>query len=443
METEEVTLAYGRAAVTGGTSLTIVCLVGILCYYRARTRMREALLGSPARSEKFVDSKRSMEMVVWVPNSPTPLSLAEHFRSVWEGMAPSYKVASERKLSAGDEGAASGAGDAADRFSAQIGELVTGQPQDAALGVMHYMGLRNAQELLLSMSKGVDAIRAEFDALLAKTNARVLEAASADADAQRQAVEAYERAQEAHECMRYVLDQRAGSSPLLFPNARHPRDCDAKGALRSDRRGEDGEGMRLADFLETRAARIAMLELPHVAAIRIYTTMAYRVLNEPLRDRARAMADAAFVDAAPVEAAPHPLPVTISFLTAALGKLRAVGATEDAKAQIDLWRGMRDVTVPDAFIRDGGTELAPMSTTTSLQMALQYALSSCPLLFKLRTDSFMVRGVSIECFSAYPEEAEVLYPPLTYLRASGLDETIDLGGRSVRVVEVMPHFGSS
>ena len=84
------------------------------------------------------------------------------------------------------------------------------------------------------------------------------------------------------------------------------------------------------------------------------------------------------------------------------------------------------------------------STTTSLPTALQYALSSAPLLFKIHTDSFMVRGVSIECFSTFPIEAEVLYPPLTYLRATGKTETlIALDGRDVRVVEATCVFGSS
>lgn len=453
---------YQAAAGTASASLVLVCVVFGLWAYRARRRMRQSLLLGPlTRSEKFADVSE-MAMVVWLPKIAEPVRLEEHFASVLAGMRSagqlskaslsSAKSASSMSadplLSGGGlmSGASPGGGQEDERFSAQISDLLTGQPQDAALGVMHYMGVTNAQELLLQMGRGLAAIRAEFDALLARANAHVLDvASSSDPEVQQRAVAARDAAQEAHECMRYVLDERAGSSPKLFRNAPAPRDCDEEGHVRADRRGPDGLGMLLEDFLALPATRTAMLELPHLACIRIYTTAAYRVINEPLRARANGNAGRtdrrASAPSAP--AAPHPLPVTVSFLTAALGKLRAVGAKEDAVAQLDLWRGMRDVAVPEAFMQHGGTELAPMSTTTSLQMALQYALSGCPLLFKVKTDSFMVRGVDIECFSVFPGESEVLYPPLTYLRATGKGETIVVDGCELRVVEVIPHFGSS
>ena len=132
----------------------------------------------------------------------------------------------------------------------------------------------------------------------------------------------------------------------------------------------------------------------HVAAIRIYSTAAFKVLNGPLREVGRT--------------APHPLPVTVSFLAEAIGKLRAVGAkTPQANRQLDMWRGMKDLDTSDEFDRRGGTELAPMSTTTQLKVALEYSESSQSLLFKLKTDSFMGRGSSIQFLSAFPGEAEV------------------------------------
>ena len=52
-------------------------------------------------------------------------------------------------------------------------------------------------------------------------------------------------------------------------------------------------------------------------------------------------------------------------------RLRAIGASEDgAIASVDLWRGMRNAEMPDEFLQLGGTELAPMSTTTSLEVGL-------------------------------------------------------------------------
>ena len=43
--------------------------------------------------------------------------------------------------------------------------------------------------------------------------------------------------------------------------------------------------------------------------------------------------------------------------------------------QMDFWRGMRNRKVPDEFLERGGTELAPMSTTSNLVVAMQYSVS--------------------------------------------------------------------
>jgi len=189
----------------------------------------------------------------------------------------------------------------------------------------------------------------------------------------------------------------------------------------------------LADFVSHPDACTARLEAAHVAALRIYTTAAYKVLNGPLRDVASTAA--------------HPFPVTIAFLREAIGKLRAVGAEEDTRegktqTKLDLWRGMRDTQPTESFLQHGGTELAPMSTTTQLQVALQYSAASSSLLFKLRTDNFMDRGASLQFLSAFPCEEEVLYPPLTFLKPTGKRMSILHKGRTITIVEVMPKFGS-
>ena len=92
---------------------------------------------------------------------------------------------------------------------------------------------------------------------------------------------------------------------------------------------------------------------------------------------------------------------------------------------------------------DGGTELAPMSTTTKLPVAVTCSRGQRSLLFKLRTTSFMAHGASIQFLSAFPGEEEVLFPPLTYLKPTGKKENFQFGSRHIQVVEVVPHFGSS
>ena len=187
--------------------------------------------------------------------------------------------------------------------------------------------------------------------------------------------------------------------------------------------------MALLDFCHHDDALAATLKPAHVAALRIYSTAAFKVINAPLRQVGRT--------------APHPLPVTVSFLAEAVGKLRAVAAKEaHANRQLDLWRGMRNLQTSKDFELRGGTELAPMSTTTQLKVALQYAEAQHSLLLKLKTDSFMGRGVSIQFLSCFPGEAEVLFPPLTYLKPTGKREELELGERSIVVEEVVPHMGS-
>jgi hypothetical protein len=125
-------------------------------------------------------------------------------------------------------------------------------------------------------------------------------------------------------------------------------------------------------------------------------------------------------------------------------KLRSLCADEDV-AEVVLWRGMRSMRVPDEFMQQGGTELAFMSTTSDLRAAVRYALSRHSLLFKLVAPNFMSVGAELQWLSAFPGEAEVLFPPLTFLQPTGRTDRVDAVDRdgnpvSFTVVEVTPSF---
>ena len=45
---------------------------------------------------------------------------------------------------------------------------------------------------------------------------------------------------------------------------------------------------------------------------------------------------------------------------------------------------MRDVAVPAEFIASGGAELAPMSTTAALDVAVRYSSGASAVLLRLR-----------------------------------------------------------
>ena len=287
--------------------------------------------------------------------------------------------------------------------------MVMGQPEFAALGLDYFMRVPSYVQPP-SLDNGIRAIEAEV-------------AAHGDIVMR--------------ECLQYVLHEAAGSSPLLFPNAPYPRDCDADG-LRPDRRTPSGEPMRFADFVASPEAARANLGPPHILALRLYTTAAFTDINAPLR-KLSAEGNCC--------AEPHPFPNVVRFLRDAIKQLRtnhapdrtAVGggaalsrqptaaglarqptmgrlvATGGARDVQFLYRGFKDVRPGDEFLRIGGAELAPMSTTTSVEVALRYAASSSPTLLRLRISNFMQRGADVAFCSAFPAESEVLYPPQTFI----------------------------
>merc|ERR1712060_599317 len=96
--------------------------------------------------------------------------------------------------------------------------------------------------------------------------------------------------------------------------------------------------------------------------------------------------------------------------------------------------------------RQGGTEIAPMSATTDINVAAKFCVrggqNTTSVLLSLKVTNFLNRGVELDWLSVYPQEAEVCYPPLTYLRPTGKRETIQFVGQEgqykIQVIEVEP-----
>ena len=294
------------------------------------------------------------------------------------------------------------------RFSASIVHLRFGERAAAAHGLLELLNADDPAAVQRGVAEGFDAIERE------------VMANGTDVD---------------KECFDYVVRRAAGSSDKLFPNSPYPRDCDANG-VRADRLTTLGEGMLLADFRSHPHAVAARLTLVHVLVLRLYSTAAFASINQPLRmasDKDRASAAAA-----------HPFPVLVMLLAEAIKKLRAVparvvhGAGEETST-VELWRGLRDAAVPDEFITTGGTENAPMSTTRSLEVAMRYSASAMPMLMRLNVGTFMQLGADLSFVSAFPDEDEVLYPPLTYLESMSPPAEVKVGeGVTFTIVDVKP-----
>jgi hypothetical protein len=118
-----------------------------------------------------------------------------------------------------------------------------------------------------------------------------------------------------------------------------------------------------------------------------------------------------------------------------------VASAQTHLQRIYLYRGLKDVSPPGDFMQTGGTELAPMSTTSNLAVAMQYSCSQKhAVLMRLVTESFFNRGPDISFLSAFPTEAEFLFPPLTYLQPTGRTQEVQVDGTTFEVIDVKPNL---
>ena len=71
---------------------------------------------------------------------------------------------------------------------------------------------------------------------------------------------------------------------------------------------------------------------------------------------------------------------------------------------------------------------------------MEETVPEATLLLKIASRSFMDRGADLRFLSAFPGEAEYLFPPLTYLQPTGRRTRVLVGADKVEVtvVEVVP-----
>lgn len=211
---------------------------------------------------------------------------------------------------------------------------------------------------------------------------------------------------------------------LIDGTYKHPPNGDGSPLTADDIRGQS---MTMDELMACSNVQDAGLERHHVLALRLYTTSTHRSINNPMRQSPPTL--------------PHPFAATLYYISDALSKLREVQGKDPAMRNETLvfWRGMKDLQITDEFLRTGGSEMACMSTTSDQSVAVEFALSRSPLLFKLVSKSFMSHGADISFLSVYPGEAEGLFPPLTYLRPIKMTEET-IGTAVYKVVEVEPVF---
>ena len=186
-------------------------------------------------------------------------------------------------------------------------------------------------------------------------------------------------------------------------------------------------GRRLEDFMQEPQAIEAKLTKAELVALRLYTSHSYESINVPMRDMRRV--------------GPHPLPGVVTNIQEGLKKLRALGANDaSSKQTLVLWRGMSAMKFSDEFSAEGGTELAPMSTTTDVGVAIRYAIKKetrAALLFRFVTRNNLERGADVQWLSMFPGESEMLFPPLTFIQKTRSEaRVVEHEGVTVTVVEL-------
>mmetsp|Transcript_10724 Transcript_10724/g.37521 ORF Transcript_10724/g.37521 Transcript_10724/m.37521 type:complete len:575 (-) Transcript_10724:236-1960(-) len=331
-------------------------------------------------------------------------------------------------------------------------KLVSGQPKAAAMGLYHFMRVKDpfvdnsASSLVEEITGFVNKLKEQAKAatLLAQASEEeraVIERFVADAYGEKEDIDFF----------REVSGSKSDASPddvvkkvesELLDNLKYvlyePASevyVEGQNSWRDAGRGP----VTLEDFMAHENVEAAELTKPHVAALRLYTTLAFKYLNAPLRDQTH------YYD----QRKPHPLPKTVALVNEGIKKMRAAHATKidsgTAEPQTTLWRGLKNREMSEDFMLvdangkyKGGTELAPMSTTTEFAVAAKYSHSDKSLLFKVVLDNFMQYGAEVKWLSAFPQEEEVLYPPLTYLQPTGRTQHLILNGSKYKIVEVKP-----
>jgi hypothetical protein len=196
-----------------------------------------------------------------------------------------------------------------------------------------------------------------------------------------------------------------------------------KSNLAKVRAGTYGDGKTLGALMAHDSTTVAGLQPYHVLALRLYTTSSYRSINNPMRTTPPTR--------------PHPFPGTTYFINEGIKKLRHVAAMTPAGQQPrTLWRGVNGLALTADFMAQGGTEFACMSTSANEATAANFAKAGAnPMLFKYDTKNCADRGADVAFLSVYEGEAEVLYPPLTFLRFKAVQKE-QVGGVEVLVVSV-------
>lgn len=200
---------------------------------------------------------------------------------------------------------------------------------------------------------------------------------------------------------------------------------------------EGGGGRRRhapEELVKEDVAKEAGLSLEEVIALRLYTGPMYRFYNGVLRQKLQKEKE--------MNTAGYRMDsfvTTIHMIASGVVKLSSWSTLPPNRK---VYRGQQGVRLPECFFQEdrfgcrGGVELAFMSTTLKMSVALQYARKGAmPIIFEIDVGQ-VDRGASLSWLSQFPEEDEVLLPPLSNLEVIGIPQVRVVGKINVLVCSV-------
>jgi hypothetical protein len=102
-------------------------------------------------------------------------------------------------------------------------------------------------------------------------------------------------------------------------------------------------GERFQNFLDHEFCKKAKLNDAEVLALRLYTTPAFKHINDPLRQKVRTR---------------HPLAYTVFCIREGIKKLRKIESVPGEKMKpVTLWRGLKNTKTSDRFMDGDGAEV--------------------------------------------------------------------------------------
>ena len=192
-------------------------------------------------------------------------------------------------------------------------------------------------------------------------------------------------------CKKYGLDHSTISADFNYVLYETSSEKQYPNGVRDQGRA----GKSIDDFMkmpQSTGTKPEMMKKSETVSLRFYSSPSFPAVTIPLRDPARMTQ--------------HPLAAIAYCIFTGIKKQLTLGAKDEkAVAELILWRGFSDLQISDNFQESGGSEYAPMSTSTDPSVAVGYAVRKSQtdgaLLMRIVTRNNLQRGI-VCCLLLFP-----------------------------------------